>query len=220
MRDVDVGIATRFAPAMHILIQSFLIVFIKKFRLRQAFYFRIVRVRQRLFGNSFFSTVSGLDLLFAVLDNALKFTFADDRIFRIVFRLHDGLDFLVFFRSEKFIRNLETRPELVTDTGLHRKVTAFRNFHRIFDSARDVPEQFHHFLFRAVIELVRREAFVFKTVQRHLERNATQNFVRGRIFGFDVMDIANGHHFAPVLLREFHVKFVDPLLLRNPVIAN
>ena len=83
-----------------------------------------------------------------------------------------------------------------------------------------MPEQFHHFLFGTEIELFRREALVFKTVQRNLERDAAQNLVRCSVFGLDVMDIAHSNDFTTVLFRKFHVKFVHVLLLRNPVIAN
>ncbi len=220
MRDVDIGIAPRFAPTVDVLFPRLVVISVKEFRLREAVDFSIVRIGQRIFGNAFFSTVICLDLLFAVLDDTLEFTFANDRIFRIVFRLHDGLDVLVFLRSEEFIRNLETRPELITDTGFHGKVTAFGNLDRILDSARDIPEQFHHLFLGAEIELFRRETLVFKTVQRDLKRDAAQNLVRCGIFGLDVMDIAHGNDFTTVLFRKFHVKLVHVLLLRNPVIAN
>ena len=168
MRDVNIGIAARLAPAMNIFLQSLLVVVIKKFRLRETVDFRIVRISQSLFGKALFGTVSGLDLLFAVLDNTLELTFANDRIFRIVFRLHDRLDALVFLRSEKLVRNLEPGPELVTDTRFHGKVTAFSNLDRIFDGARDMSEQFHHFFFRAEVEFFRRETLVVKTALRYL----------------------------------------------------
>ena len=83
-----------------------------------------------------------------------------------------------------------------------------------------MPEQFHHFLLGAEIELFRRETLVFKTVQRNLERDAAQNLVRCSVFGLDVMDIAHGNDFTTVLFRKLHVEFVHVLLLRNPVIAN
>ena len=168
MRDVNVGVATRFAPTANALIPSFLVVFVKEFRLRQAFNFGLVFVGQGIFGNTLVRTIGGCHLFLLVLDDALEFAFAHDRIFRVVFRLHDSLDVLILIGTQEFVGNLEPGPEFITNTGLDRVITAFCNLDRIFDSARNMAKQFHHFLFGTEIEFFGREPFIFKTIQRHL----------------------------------------------------
>ena len=209
MGNVDIRIRARFAPAMDSLVPGLVVIFIKEFRLRQTFNFSLVVIGQGIGFNSLFGAIGFLHLFLLILDDALEFTFANYRIFRIVFRLHDGFDALVFFRCQEFVRNLETGPEFVADTGLDRIVTAFRNLHRIFDGSRNMTEQFHHFGFATEIEFVRRETLIVKTVQGFFQRNATQNLVGLGIFSLDVMYICHRHDFTAQLARQLNVIFVQ-----------
>ena len=55
--NVDIGIATRLAPTVDALVPRLLVIGIKKFRLRQAFYLGLVFFRQGIFGYSLVGTI-------------------------------------------------------------------------------------------------------------------------------------------------------------------
>ena len=221
MRDVDIGIATRLAPAANALVPSFLIVFVKEFRLRQAFNFGLVFVGQGVFGNSLVCAIGRRHLFLFVLDDALDFAFTYDRIFRVVFRLHNRLDVLVFIGGQEIFRNLKAGPEFIADTGLDRVIASFCNLHRIFDGPRNMSEHFHHFGFATEIEFtVIWEMFVIETIERLFQGNATQNLVRFGIFGLNVMDIAYGNNFAPQLASQLDIVVVQQLLPLNAIVAH
>ena len=70
------------------------------------------------------------------------------------------------------------------------------------------------------MELVCREALIRKVIKRRLQSDTAQHLMRHRVFGLDVMHIAHRDDFAAILLCKLHVKFIDTLLLLNPIIAN
>ena len=220
VRDVNVGIATRFAPAVRILFPSLVVVFGKGFLRSLVLEFSLFLIGQGFFVDPLLGAISGNQLLRLILNYTLPFTFTNDRILCIVFGLHVFLDLLVFFRSKEFIGNLETGPKLITNARLDRKVAAFRNLYRILDSPRDMPEEFDHFFFGSEIELVCRETRIRKVIQRALERNAAQHLVRRSIFGLNIVHIGNGHNLAAHLLRQFHIEFIYAALLLDSVIAH
>ena len=166
--NVDIGIATRFAPAVRILFPSLVVLFGKEFRLGQAIYFGLVFVGKRVRFNTLLGAILLRDFFLLVLDYTLTFAFANYRILRIVFGLHVSLDFLIFLGGEEFFGNLEARPEIVANARLDGKVAAFRNLDCILDGARDMAEQLDHLLFGAEIELVRGETRVRKVVESRL----------------------------------------------------
>ena len=159
-------------------------------------------------------------ILLVFLAILLELLFVEGGIFRIVFGLHDGLDFLVFFRGQEFLRNFESGPKVVADTRHHLEVAPFRNGNRILDGTRDFVEECAHLGFGAEVELVARKTLVLKCLEFFGQGNAAERLVRLSILLLDVMDIAHGNDSAAKFLGQPHTKFVHAALQLDSVVTN